>query len=277
MPSFPEVTVIIPFDPEHTPPEMLAEAKKSVKRQDIQTTIIVVKDGSNPAAARNIGLDRTESRYVAFLDADDLWLPGKLTTQLTQMEQTGAGLCLEGESMTRDDFFYTVLLGTNDDIMSSVVIDTNQVETRFEEQLDRWEDHLFALEAASTGVCFCQETFIHREHANSLTAEKEGTHLGVHPYYYLEQGKLYASLLFNRVPEARPFIHSFYRDLYFKAGYHFYRRGQYRTAQVYLKRSIQIGPRPKPLIGFAVTLAYQIFESVLSTKSENKDFNSDDR
>lgn len=53
--------------------------------------LICKKINEGAAKARNTGLAFAQGQYIAFLDADDVWLPGKLEKQLVFMENRAAG------------------------------------------------------------------------------------------------------------------------------------------------------------------------------------------
>lgn len=56
------------------------------RRQDARLRIIET-GGKGPANARNQAISIARSPYIAFLDADDWWLPGKLKRQMAYLEQ----------------------------------------------------------------------------------------------------------------------------------------------------------------------------------------------
>lgn len=107
MSVLPLVTVIMPvFNASAT----LAQALGSVLWQGYEAIeVIAVDDGSTddsrqllatygdavrvlhqsqqgPAAARNLALQHARGEYIAFVDADDVWLPGKLLSQVAYLQ-----------------------------------------------------------------------------------------------------------------------------------------------------------------------------------------------
>ncbi len=110
-PDGPSVSVVIPV---YNGERYLAEAIESVLGQLYRPLeLLVVDDGSSDgsaevagrydtcvrlirapheglAAARNRGAEAAEGFYLAFLDADDLWTPGKLPLQVARLQSDAA-------------------------------------------------------------------------------------------------------------------------------------------------------------------------------------------
>ena len=119
----PTVSVVIPS---YNRVLLLKEAIDSVLAQDFEDfELIVVDDGSTDAtpellesypdicvlgqehrgvsAARNAGIARASGRFLAFLDSDDLWLPGKLTAQVAFLRKhPNALICQTEETWIRN-------------------------------------------------------------------------------------------------------------------------------------------------------------------------------
>ncbi|WP_323891067.1 glycosyltransferase family 2 protein [Aeromonas veronii] len=57
---------------------------------DHRVSVLVNQNNSGAGFSRNQSINRSKGKYIAFLDADDIWLPNKLSIQVEYMERTGA-------------------------------------------------------------------------------------------------------------------------------------------------------------------------------------------
>lgn len=73
------------------------------KLQDNRIRVIYKEHNEGAAKARNTGLEHAVGRYIAFLDADDIWLPQKLEKELAFMKEKNAGFVFSSYEFGDED------------------------------------------------------------------------------------------------------------------------------------------------------------------------------
>jgi glycosyltransferase involved in cell wall biosynthesis len=58
--------------------------------EELKVELIFMPASRHPGIARNYGIARLSTKWVAFLDSDDVWIPEKLETQINEMEASKA-------------------------------------------------------------------------------------------------------------------------------------------------------------------------------------------
>lgn len=63
------------------------DATRSVIESYGQRIVALEQENAGPSAARNRAIDKAAGKYIAFLDADDVWLPGRLSKTVAALER----------------------------------------------------------------------------------------------------------------------------------------------------------------------------------------------
>jgi teichuronic acid biosynthesis glycosyltransferase TuaG len=137
---------------------------ESLRSQD--TRIKLFKHGehtSSPAAARNYGISLANGRYISFLDADDIWSPDKLSTQITFMKHNDIAISCTayevinefsvkvGSFIPPESIDYQQLLKHNSIGCLTVMYDTKKIGKRYF-PLCGHEDYALWLEIVKDGL-----------------------------------------------------------------------------------------------------------------------------
>ncbi len=69
-----------------------SELLERLKETNPQLVVLRTPRNCGPMEARNLAVQHAHGRFLAFLDADDVWMPSKLSTQIAFMETHGAAL-----------------------------------------------------------------------------------------------------------------------------------------------------------------------------------------
>lgn len=145
-------------------PDGTAAVVSEIAAGDPRVRYIAQERNLGVAAARNRGVSEARSNWVAFLDSDDVWLPGKLERQFEMAAETGAELlytaacCMDDKGMLLQRRFdvpanvtYESLLCGNDIICSSVLVKREWLLRYPMERDDLHEDYICWLSLLKDG------------------------------------------------------------------------------------------------------------------------------
>lgn len=154
-----------PCDPFSEVADLLADPRVRILRHERNKGV---------SAARNSGAQAARGRYVAFLDSDDEWQPGKLAAQLASARAAGEPelfFCItaserrlpggkrdvrprRGLSAGERPGDYLYIEGAMMQTSSFFVSRPLPLAAPFAEELRQYEDHLFFLRAMAAGAHF---------------------------------------------------------------------------------------------------------------------------
>jgi glycosyltransferase involved in cell wall biosynthesis len=135
------------------------------EREDRIQYLRLPSNTGTPAAARNAGVARAKGSWIAFLDDDDEWLPGKLAAQLESIAAGEVDLVATNALRSDGSLYFPgpatthrpgrrELLSTNPLITSSVLVRRELIHFPTAGWLRGIEDYAAWLEAADRGARF---------------------------------------------------------------------------------------------------------------------------
>lgn len=160
-----------------------------IAKEDKKVVVLRNSKNSGTAISRNRSIEAARGRYVAFLDADDLWKPNKLDVQIEYMQKNNIAfsysnydvLPIKGKAKTfnpkKEKINYKGLLKRNDIGCLTVIYDTTILGKRYMPlDAQKREDYAAWLDITKDGyVAFKlnESLAIYRLSAVTLTSNKK--------------------------------------------------------------------------------------------------------
>lgn len=155
----------------------------------LRIKLVVQQSNQGAAHARNRGVKEATGRYIAYIDADDVWESEKLSKQLEYMEKTGAGFCFSGYEFgdenakgtgkivrVPDTISYRQALKNTTIFTSTVVFDTMQIpKEEIQMPIIKSEDTALwwkILRSGRLAYGLDENLVVYRRPANSLSSNK---------------------------------------------------------------------------------------------------------
>ncbi len=223
------------------------------------------QENQGAASARNTGIEHATGTYLAFLDADDVWLPEKTERQLSVIREhpdvalvTSNALLIDqkgritGKNQNTfpddpDQLLHELFLNNIVKSTPSILVKRSAAEAigGFDESLPHREDHFFMMRIADQfGIQHCRDFLVKiRDRPGSMSSELDVERPAVKIDRLLSLKKPFI----RRAITEFPFLKDRKTELlsrYFKHGSLLaYKVGNRRQALRYIKRAIAYHPR----------------------------------
>lgn len=178
-----ELLVVDDASTDESPAIVEAQVEK-----DNRIKLLRLSESLGGSGARNHAIRQARGRYIAFLDADDWWLPQKLSSQIAFMEKGELPFTytayekvdVSGELQGRVfhpplELNYVKLLRSCAIGCSTVMLDTKILGRRYLPDLPRSHDYALWLELLREGYVakgIDEPLTVYREHSGSLSSNK---------------------------------------------------------------------------------------------------------
>lgn len=148
------------------------------RRQHTSLPLRVIRqDNGGPATARNRGWDAATGDLVAFLDADDVWLPEKLAVVSAAWPADAVGIGhrhrLPGDGMAavtgRTERLSLLYVVARNPFTTPSLVVRRQLPLRFDPTFRYAEDHELIARLAATGPLYCLDAILVELHRAPLT------------------------------------------------------------------------------------------------------------
>lgn len=157
-------------------------------KSDKRIRAIRLERKSGAVIARNSALELAASRYIAFCDSDDIWMPDKLEKQLRAIKGSGHGICCTAYTRIDEEgrefggvveppavIDYSRLLRSNCIGMSTALIDTHICGEIRLPNIARRQDYALWLQLTRQGhtaLGLSEPLVQYRVHSGSLSSNK---------------------------------------------------------------------------------------------------------